>query len=154
MIQRALYFKIMKINKVVFNFLFLFGDVLAIVTAFLSTYLLRQSLIVQEVLGFITEASNYLSFYDFNLFTIKSAGLFVVLMFLLGGYKFSLKDRFKVHLSYLLRAIVLWGSFAMLYFLLIRTFPFSRSVFLASIILAFVLIAVFRFFVLKLKIRL
>src|SRR5210317_1047194 len=134
-----------------FNSLYLVSDFLAIILAFFLNYFFRQTFFVQNILGFIDESSKFMSISDFSFFTFKSAILFMVINCLFLGYSFNLKDRFKSHFYLILKSFLVWSNFCFLYFLLIRIFPFSRSVFLVSLFSSLFLILIFRKFLINLK---
>ena len=143
----------MKKYQIFYLFYSIFLDSIAIFLSFNSLYLIRQTQIAQEYLGLITQSSNFMPFLDFTFFVLKVVVLFCVIMFIVGGYSFSIKDRLKHHFSFISKASVLWSSFVFLYFLLMRSVPFSRSIVIFSFLLSFFVIVFFRSLMLKSKIK-
>lgn len=143
----------MKKFQISFVFYTILLDIVSILISFNSMYLLRQTTFAQSFLGLITETSNFMPWMDFNLFVTKSIGLYIFVMFLLGGYSFYIKDRFKFHFHYILKASLLWSGITFLYFLLMRSVPFSRSIVIFSFFVSAFLISFFRKKLLQLKIN-
>lgn len=134
----------MKKFQISYLFYTIFLDFLAIFLSFNSLYLIRQSSFVQNWLGLITETSNFMSYSDFSFFVLKAIFLFYLIMFLVGGYSFAIKDRLKHHFAFISKACLLWSSFTFLYFLLMQVVPFSRSIVIFSFFLSFFTIVFFR----------
>ena len=141
----------MKKFQISYLFYSIFLDFLAIFLSFNFLYLFRQTSFAQNWLGMITETSNFMPYSEFSFFVLKAVFLFYLVMFLVGGYSFSLKDRLKHHFVFISRACFLWSSFTFLYFLLMRAVPFSRSIVIFSFFLSFLTIVFFRKLLLKYK---
>ena len=128
-------------------------DFLAIFSSFNLLYFLRQTQFLQNHIGLITSSSNFMPYDQFFVFVLKVCLLFFGVMFLIGGYSFSLKDRMKFHTPLIAKASLIWSSLTFLYFLLMRSVPFSRSIVIFSFLISFFAVLFLRFLLLKFKIK-
>ncbi len=118
----------MKKSEIIFGALRVPVDFLMIALAFLTAYFVRQS---HDLIPYYEHAADLTSFPDpityTHTVTIFGLGL-VILMIIYRSYSFKLYNTYSKEGKSVLHAWLTWIGLMLLYYFVLRTFPFSRLV--------------------------